>query len=116
MFALPSWLALIPSSQGMADKDKALKDLQGQWGLMALALSCGVVHLTAAVLVAVHQVDEDPSSASVALLSVKVGINICVAVILAPPSPLMLLTQELLELADERGIKLRLCYLPGSGH
>lgn len=55
----------------MADKDKVLKDLQAQWRMMALALSRGIVHLEAVVMNGVHQADVDPSSASVALLSLK---------------------------------------------
>lgn len=63
----------------MVDEDKALRDLQAQWGMTALAISHRIVHLEAAVLDALHHADADPSFARVVLLSLKDEINNCVA-------------------------------------
>lgn len=83
VFAPRTWPASIPLSQPVTDDDKTLKDLQAQWGMTALVLSHGIVHLESAVLEAVHQADADPLSASVALLSLNDEINKRVAVPLA---------------------------------
>lgn len=64
----------------MVDEDKVLK---AQWGMMTLALCCGIVYLKAMVLDTDHQEDADPSFASVGLLSLKDEINHQVAAPLA---------------------------------
>lgn len=56
-----------------------LKDLQGQWGMATLALSRGIVCLEAAILEAVHRVEDDPSNAGAALLTLKDEVNAQVA-------------------------------------
>lgn len=57
------------------DEDKALKELQGQWGMTALALSRGIIRLEATVLEAVHTAETNPDTAGAALSTLKDKIN-----------------------------------------
>lgn len=83
MFAPPTCPASLLFSQCILDKDKVLKDLQAQWGIAALALSCGIIHLELAILDSVRQVEADPVAAGNALMTLKDTVNQRVAVPLA---------------------------------
>lgn len=83
MFVPPSWPASIPLPQHAVDEDKSLRELQGQWGMAALALSRGIVKLESAALDTISSAEADPASVGGAWTSLKDSINAQVAVPLA---------------------------------
>lgn len=75
VFVPPTWLVSIPLSQWIIDEDKVLNDLQGHWGMMALALPQDIVMLKAAILMADHSAETNLAAAGSALSTLKDEIN-----------------------------------------
>lgn len=71
----PTWPATLLLPQQVLDADEALKEVQGQWRMMALALSYGLVHQESAVLCAEQHVDSSPEEAGQAFPSLRVENN-----------------------------------------
>lgn len=58
-FAPPSWPAALPVFNRVLEEDKALRDLQAQWGMVALALTRAIDHLEVCISPALLATDPD---------------------------------------------------------
>lgn len=47
LFATPVWPSTLPVNPGVEEEDRLLRDLQSQWGILGLMVSCSILHLEA---------------------------------------------------------------------